>query len=50
MLGLFGPNIIASVGAEWKKYRKISAPAFSDVCPEPYSSLNPEQAFREIIN
>ncbi|KAF9465378.1 cytochrome P450 [Collybia nuda] len=26
----FGPNIIASEGDEWKKYRKISAPAFSD--------------------
>jgi hypothetical protein len=27
----FGHNIIASEGEEWKKYRKISAPAFSDV-------------------
>jgi len=27
----YGPNIIASEGDEWKKIRKISAPAFSDV-------------------
>ncbi|KAF8183648.1 cytochrome P450 [Pholiota molesta] len=29
-LSFFGRNIVASEGAEWKKYRKISAPAFSD--------------------
>ncbi|KAF8200949.1 cytochrome P450 [Pholiota molesta] len=29
-LTFFGRNIVASEGAEWKKYRKISAPAFSD--------------------
>ena len=28
----YGPNIIASEGDEWKKIRKISAPAFSEVC------------------
>jgi hypothetical protein len=50
MLTVFGPNIVASVGEEWKKYRKITAPAFSEVCPEPYLSPNPEQASREIIN
>ena len=27
----FGRNIVASEGEEWKKYRKVSAPAFSDV-------------------
>jgi cytochrome P450 len=27
----FGPNVVASNGAEWKKYRKITAPAFSEV-------------------
>ena len=27
----FGPNIVASEGEEWKKYRKITAPAFSEV-------------------
>ncbi|KAK0202482.1 cytochrome P450 [Desarmillaria ectypa] len=32
MLSIFSPNIIASEGDTWKKYRKISAPAFSDVC------------------
>jgi len=33
-LAVFGPNIVASEGEEWKKYRKITAPAFSEVCPE----------------
>ncbi|KAI3604410.1 cytochrome p450 [Moniliophthora roreri] len=27
---LFGKNIVASEGEDWKKYRKIAAPAFSD--------------------
>jgi len=30
VLAFFGRNIVASEGEEWKKYRKISAPAFSD--------------------
>jgi len=30
-VSLYGPNIIASEGDEWKKIRKISAPAFSEV-------------------
>ena len=30
-LSFFGHNIVVSEGEEWKKYRKISAPAFSDV-------------------
>ncbi|KAF5322602.1 hypothetical protein D9619_001346 [Psilocybe cf. subviscida] len=30
VLSFFGRNIVASEGEEWKKYRKISAPAFSD--------------------
>ena len=34
---------MASEGEEWKKYRKITAPAFSEVCFEHYSSSNPEQ-------
>jgi len=29
-LSFFGHNIVVSEGEEWKKYRKISAPAFSD--------------------
>ncbi|KAI0000164.1 cytochrome P450 [Russula compacta] len=29
-LAIFGTNIVASEGEEWKKYRKISAPAFSE--------------------
>jgi cytochrome P450 len=28
---VFGTNIVASEGEEWKKYRKIAAPAFSEV-------------------
>jgi len=32
-LSVFGPNIVASEGEEWKRYRTISAPAFSEVCP-----------------
>jgi cytochrome P450 len=28
---IFGPNILASEGEEWKRYRKMVAPAFSDV-------------------
>jgi cytochrome P450 len=42
VLTVFGPNIVASEGEEWKKYRKITAPAFSEVCHEPYLLLNPE--------
>ena len=34
VLVIFGPNIVASEGEEWKKYRKIAAPAFSEVCPQ----------------
>ncbi|KAF9530339.1 cytochrome P450 [Crepidotus variabilis] len=30
LLEFFGQNIVASEGEQWKKYRKISAPAFSD--------------------
>ena len=29
---------MASEGEEWKKYRKIAAPAFSEVCLERYLS------------
>jgi len=29
-ISLFGENIVASDGEEWKRYRKITAPAFSD--------------------
>jgi hypothetical protein len=31
LLQFFGGNIVASEGDEWKRYRKISAPAFSEV-------------------
>jgi cytochrome P450 len=30
-LSIFGYNIVASEGEDWKKYRRISAPAFSEV-------------------
>ena len=31
VVSVYGPNIIVAEGEEWKKYRKISAPAFSEV-------------------
>lgn len=31
LLTIFGRNIVASEGDEWKRFRKITAPAFSDV-------------------
>lgn len=34
ILTIFGANIVASEGEEWKRYRKIAAPAFSEVGPE----------------
>lgn len=30
-LAVFGNNIIASEGEEWRKYHRIAAPAFSEV-------------------
>ncbi|KIK59158.1 hypothetical protein GYMLUDRAFT_170120 [Collybiopsis luxurians FD-317 M1] len=30
LLSFFGDNIVASEGEEWKRYRKIAAPAFND--------------------
>jgi len=36
VLAIFGKNIVASEGEEWKRYRKIAAPAFSEVRPELY--------------
>jgi len=38
VLTIFGTNIVASEGEEWKRYRKIAAPAFSEVRPELDSS------------
>ena len=37
---------MASEGEEWKKYRKIVAPAFSEVSPEKRSSSNPEYSYQ----
>ena len=47
VLNAFGSNIISSEGEEWKKYRKITAPAFSEVCPKTESSPGPEQALEK---
>jgi hypothetical protein len=43
---------VASEGEEWKKYRKITAPAFSEVRHGLLSSLNADlnTIAREIIN
>lgn len=38
ILQFWGNNIVASEGEEWKRFRKISAPAFSEVCFSPYQS------------
>jgi hypothetical protein len=43
-LVVFGANIVASEGDEWKKYRKIVAPAFSEVCFEFCSSPTSDKA------
>ena len=31
IVSIYGPSIVSCEGEEWKKYRKISAPAFSHV-------------------
>jgi hypothetical protein len=43
---------VASEGEDWKKYRKITAPAFSEVCHGLGSSHNADlnTVAREIIN
>ena len=33
VLSFYGPNIVVSEHEEWKKYKKIAAPAFSEVSP-----------------
>jgi cytochrome P450 len=46
---VFRANIVASEGEEWKKYRKIAAPAFSEVrsdSREPFVP-NAEQGFQK---
>jgi cytochrome P450 len=49
-MNLFGGNIISSEGEEWKKYRKIAAPAFSEVCPVYSPSPNAEFIARKTID
>ena len=31
MITFYGENIVSSEGKEWKRHRKVSAPAFSEV-------------------
>ncbi len=37
LLATFGTNILVTEGEEWKRQRKIAAPAFSEVRPTPSS-------------
>ena len=46
-MSVFGANIVASEGEVWKKYRKISAPAFAEVCPEHRSLPNPDHHYQK---
>lgn len=38
MLKFFGPHIVAAEGDEWKRFRKLVGPAFSEVSLESMSS------------
>lgn len=50
-LAFFGSNVVVSEGEEWKKFRKIVAPAFSEVRPKLSSShWSPNTIARETIN
>jgi hypothetical protein len=50
-LTVFGINIVASEGEEWKKFRKIVAPTFSEVRSEHVRRLSILNAnFREITS
>jgi hypothetical protein len=42
LLCIFGRNIVASEGEEWKRYRKVAAPAFSEVSLKLGLSPGPE--------
>jgi hypothetical protein len=44
---VFGANVVVSEGDEWKKYRKIVAPAFSEVSPDRRSWPNPKFRFQK---
>jgi len=46
VLATFGANVVVSEGEEWKKYRKIVAPAFSEVCLAFSSSPKSEYDFQ----
>ena len=50
-LSVFGINIVASEGEEWKKFRKIAAPTFSEVRSEDVRHLSIlNAACRKITN
>ena len=38
LLASFGSNILVTEGDEWKRQRKIAAPAFSEVCIPSFTS------------
>ena len=44
VLAFFGNNIVVSEGEEWKKHRKIAAPAFSEVRHYPSCTHLPDRA------
>jgi hypothetical protein len=52
-LAVFGTNIVASEGEEWKKYRKIAAPAFSEVrfelCSSPIKAERDYQRNNKLV-
>ena len=43
MLTFFGGNIVSSEGERWKRYRKIAAPAFSEVGVSHHDSPAPQR-------
>jgi hypothetical protein len=50
VLSVFGSNIVASEGEQWKRYRTVTAPAFSEVCnrllKSPFSQCDPQRNTR----
>jgi hypothetical protein len=50
VLSFFGHNIVASEGDEWKKYRKISAPAFSDVSYRNFHTIKQQRTLLQRNN
>ena len=50
ILRMFGPNVIASEGEEWRKYRRIAAPAFSEVTLVTFRCLDLNTITRKTTN